>query len=132
MGRGDGERSPERELPGAGESREVSRRRRGGREVDRPCERGSTDDDEEDQQPAKPEGEQQGKQRRPDEVKLLLDRERPEVEERRGRLPLREVVAALACEVDVGGKERRPDAVVDGLTGPDEIEQMMAGDVGDD
>jgi hypothetical protein len=34
--------------------------------------------------------------------------------------------------MNVGREERRPDAVADGLAGPDEIEQVMGGDVRDD
>ena len=52
-------------------------------------------------------------QRRPDQVELLLHRQRPVVLQRRGRLLLREVVGADGGEVDVGGEEHRPQRVLD-------------------
>ena len=129
MRRSDGQCGSERKLPGPGESRVVRRGRRRGGDVDRPHERRAADSGEDDQQPAKPESKQPRQERGPDEVKLLFDRKRPEVQKRRRRLPLREVVTSLPREMNVGGKERRPDAVVDGCPRPDEVEQMVRGDV---
>ena len=53
-------------------------------------------------------GEQQG---RPDEVELLLDRQRPEMQHRARFDVLGEVVDRLGGEVPVGGVERRADDV---------------------
>ena len=84
--------------------------------------------------PAQPRGRRQARRRehsaasdrqRPDEVELLLDRERPEVLHGRGRLQLREVVAALAREVHVRHEERRPDAVADRLARAHEVQQLV-------
>jgi hypothetical protein len=51
------------------------------------------------------------------------------MEDRRRRLSLREVVAALAGEMDVRTEGGGPDAVRDRLAGAHEVEQMVRGDV---
>src|SRR5204862_5688337 len=54
------------------------------------------------------------------------------VQDVRWWLPLSEVVAPLPSETNVCGEESRPDAVVDGLSGADEVEQVVGGNVGHD
>lgn len=54
----------------------------------------------------------QGEQRRPEEIELLLDSEGPEVQQRALLLPGGEVVGPLRDEAPVGGGERRHDHVV--------------------
>jgi len=54
------------------------------------------------------------------------------VEERRRRLPMREVVAALLRKVDVGAEGGGPDAVREHLPCADEVEQVGRGEVGDE
>ncbi len=124
-----GERA-DAELPGAGEGREV-RRDRVGRAVGHRVGEREADDDHErahaevadpraeaalaDAAPGPPRGVQaeEQDQQRPDDVELLLDRERPVVLERRGRGVVLEVVGAVARELEVGREERRPERVLD-------------------
>ena len=54
------------------------------------------------------------------------------MEERGGRLRLREVVDVGAAEVDIGGKERGPDAVPHHRLRVDEVDDLENGDVDDD
>ena len=54
------------------------------------------------------------------------------MEERGGRLRLREVVDVGAAEVDVGGEERGPDAVPHHRLRVDEVDDLENGDVDDD
>ena len=133
-GRGDGEARSERKLPCAGGRREVRGGRRCRGDVDRPGQRSDSRSGDHEQQPAPPrvpasEPEQrEHEQRRPHEVELLLDRERPEVLDRRGRLSLLEVVAPERGKMHVGGEERGPDAVGDHVSGAHEVEEMLRRD----
>src|SRR5438034_11362262 len=57
----------------------------------------------------------------PDEIELLLDSKRPEMEKRRGRLRLSEVVGSARGEVEVRGERRRREAVTNGLARAQEV-----------
>ena len=102
--------------------------------MDRPRERRRSDEhrhaEEGEPSPGSEEGDRGDQDRRPDEIELLLDGQCPEVQERRRRLRLREVVAPESREVDVRAERRRPDAVRDHLAGADEVEEMARGQVG--
>ena len=106
---GNGEGAAERQLPGARGQREERPRLRGRGEPEREHERRGGDGDDRDPDAAS------GKDRAarheqddggPEEVELLLDAERPEVEDRRWRLPHREVVRRLHRESHVRDVER--------------------------
>ena len=75
-------------------------------------------------------GDPADQEQRPDEVELLLHRQRPVVLQRRGRLALGEVVGADGREADVGREGGDPDGVLDDLDGPDEREEEDGGDHG--
>ena len=77
-------------------------------------------------------GEHERQKERPHQVELLLDRERPVVLDGRGWQPLREVVDALAGEVDVCGEEDGPDAVEHSLFGSSEVQEVYSSQIGDD
>ena len=66
----------------------------------------------------------------PDEVELLLDRERPVVQQRRRRLALGEVVEPACGEVEVRREPSGVEAVVDGLARSHEVHEEVRGDVG--
>ena len=63
----------------------------------------------------------QRQKRWPHDVELLLHRQRPEVLERGWGVVLGEVVGADLGEVDVGGKQRRPDGVMKDRHRPDVV-----------
>jgi hypothetical protein len=131
----DREHRAESELPRAGRRREVGGGGRRARLADRPGERGEPAGagDEDEREPAAPRAEEnRGQERRPDEVELLLDRERPEVQERRRRLRLREVVAPDPREVDIRAERGGPEAVRDRFPSPNEVEQVASSEVGDE
>ncbi len=65
---------------------------------------------------------------RPDEVELLLDRQRPVVLQRGGALLLGEVVGADRGEVDVGREERHPHRVGDHVERVHDAEPEQRGD----
>ena len=102
--------------------------------VDRPRKGGDGGGEHDPEQPAaqKRHAEEEGEGDGPDEVELLLDRECPELLHRRGRLALREVVAAGLGEVHVRHEERGPDAVAHRFTRAYEVQQQERGHVGDD
>src|SRR5439155_4757142 len=125
----------ERELPRAGKGREVRSGRPRPRRVDRPGKRHPSENRDHPQErdpAASAEGDKGEEKRRPDEVELLLDRQAPEMEERRRGLALREVVASVSGEVDVRPEDGGPEAVRDHLPSPHEVEQVMSGHVGGD
>ncbi len=110
------EQAADAELPPAGRRHEVRRRRVGRGELDRVGERRGGDDAEHDpgrepEPPLRPPDEERGEQQeqRPDDVELLLDRERPVVLEG-GRVVRRgEVVDGVRGEDPVHDVERRAD-----------------------
>src|SRR6188472_2913162 len=71
-------------------------------------------------------------QRRPNEIELLLERERPEMQHWGRRRALCEVVGRTVCEVDVRCKNGRPETVGQRLLGTDEVQYVVSGDVRDD
>ena len=104
---GDGQEPAGRQLPGPGRERVEgpADRRVGQDEVRR--ERPDDDEPEDGRHPDPPPSADEQQEGRPDEVELLLDRERPEVEERRRPGDRGEVVALGQREPDVGDGQRR-------------------------
>ena len=66
----------------------------------------------------------EGQQSWPHNVELLLDRQRPEMLQRRDPLVGRKIVCAFEAEVHVGGEERRPGTIGQHLPGAQEIKHL--------
>jgi hypothetical protein len=69
-------------------------------------------------------------ERRPNEIELLLDGERPKMEQRRRRLTLFEVIEPSRSETEVRRERRRVQAVPDGLPRANQVEQEVRSDLG--
>ena len=113
-----GQRRAQGQLPGAADGREIGGRGLRVRELDAERQRAEPDDREghperrPDRAPATaPEPGDREQQGRPDEVELLLDRQRPQMQHRARFDVLGEVVDRLGGEVPVGGVEGRADDV---------------------
>ena len=127
---------PDPELPGPGRQREERPRLVGGGQPQGQRERGGGHDRRQHADPRRwsteptpphaARGEQE--QRRPEEVELLLDPERPEVEQRRRRELRLQVVGRLEREPQVGRVQRRGDPVLRHLAGPQRREDHGRGD----
>ncbi|GEM_PF-7122514 len=158
----DGQRRAQAQLPRSGQSGEVGADRRPVRVVDRPGQRSEAGQNDHQREPAgvgprrrtriarrhgtpampagapatpavdHDPGQHERQDERPHEVELLFDGQRPVVLDRRGGLPPREVIDATVGELDIGGKERGPDAVQHRLLGPHEVQQVIRGEVGHD
>ncbi len=130
---GDGEQAAGRQLPGPGREQVEGPPGRGlgGDEAGR--ERCREDEAQDDGGPdsGSPAARPEQQEERPGKVELLLDAERPEVEERRGRADGREVVACRSREPEVGHRRgsRRP---VERQPGPVERGHDHGGDGQDD
>ncbi|WZH51737.1 MAG: hypothetical protein PIR53_17175 [Nocardioides alkalitolerans] len=133
---GDGQQRARGELPGPGGGGEVRRGRRRRRHVEGPGEgAGGQDHHGGAQGPtgavrrrtARREPQHHGEERRPGDVELLLDRERPEVLERGGRAVGAEVVDRLGGDVPVAGEHQRPGGVDGRVAGPRGAEDEAAG-----
>ena len=134
----DREGAAHAELPRPGQGGEVRRGRGLVRRPQRPAERRQAQHPDEHERRRQAEraglaagrpGEPADQQQRPDEVVLLLHRQRPVVLQRGRRLPLGEVVGADGGEADVGRERGDPDGVLDDL---DRADQREEGDGGDD
>ncbi len=130
-------RAPDAELPRAGERGEVRDGRAGRGLVEAPRERRDDEDADRDADRLREEAgaldavlggaaarerDHEEDQHGPDEVELLLDRQRPVVAERRDGAVGREVVRAGAREVPVGDEEGRPDRVPQAGLGAHHVE----------
>ena len=136
-GRVDRHQGAQRQLPGPGERGEVGGRRIGGRLDHGHRERGDDDAGQGDRQPdgQRPSGAEcaDGQEDRGiDQVELLLDGQRPEVEEGGGRLVGRQVVGADRGEVEVGQEDRRPSGVDGCLVAEHRADHGVGRDDGDD
>ena len=121
----DGEQRARPELPAAGQRREVGGVGRGVGRPGRPREGGEhqhrqdvLDRGHRVTTPAQRQPGDDQQQHRPDEVELLLHRQRPVVLQRGDRPSLGEVVGLDQREADVGGEQRRPPRVGEDLPHP--------------